>query len=152
VIVGCICLVYAPSCFTDCVGVAHWLYVPYPDVLLHTYIHTYRNSPKRGTLKGANKRLMGNIQEATDTKSESSVEHDMNSSSTSEAGQLPADPIDKKHSEISQSESTSSTRTGSSPRARARKFYYILLHFCHLAGLLKYSISAATVNYLPAPS
>jgi hypothetical protein len=65
-----------------------------------TYIHTYRNSPKRGTLKGANKRLMGNIQEATDTKSESSVEHDMNSSSTSEAGQLPADPIDKKHSEI----------------------------------------------------
>jgi hypothetical protein len=42
-----------------------------------TYIHTYRNSPKRGTLKGANKRLMGNIQEATDTKSESSVEHDI---------------------------------------------------------------------------
>jgi hypothetical protein len=34
VIVGCICLVYAPSCFTDCVGVVHWLYVPYPDVLL----------------------------------------------------------------------------------------------------------------------
>jgi hypothetical protein len=43
---------------------------------------------------------MGNIQEATDTKSESSVEHDMNSSSTSEAGQLPADPMDKKHSEM----------------------------------------------------
>jgi hypothetical protein len=34
VIAGCICLVNVPACFTDCVGVVHWLYVAEPDALL----------------------------------------------------------------------------------------------------------------------
>jgi hypothetical protein len=63
----------------------------------------------------------------------------MNSSSTSEAGQLPADPIDKKHSEISQSESTSSTPShrvitkGSSQKTfmyEGRELLHILIHKC----------------------
>jgi hypothetical protein len=88
---------------------------------------------------------MGNIQEATDTKSESSVEHDMNSSSTSEAGQLPSDPIDKKHSEISRSESINFINThrvitkGSSQKAlmnEGRELLHILIRLINAAILL----------------
>jgi hypothetical protein len=42
---------------------------------------------------------MGQKQELNDQKPESSVEHEIKSSSTSEAGQLPADPHDMKQPE-----------------------------------------------------
>jgi hypothetical protein len=58
--------------------------------MLPTLIHTYRNSPPKGHSQGANERLMGQKQELKDKKPESSVEHEIKSS-TSEAGQLPAD-------------------------------------------------------------
>jgi hypothetical protein len=81
------------------------------------HINTYRNSLPKGHPQGANERLMGQKQELKDQKTESSVEHKIKSSSTSEAGQLPADPHDMKQLETDPPESDRRFKAGSTPKA-----------------------------------
>jgi len=79
---------------------------------------------------------MGYIQEATDTKSESSVEQDMNSSSTSEAGQLPSEPTDRNIQTQLRINFINIHRVitkGSSQKAlmnEGREWMHILIHKC----------------------
>jgi hypothetical protein len=83
---------------------------------------TYRNSPQAmGHPQGANERLMGQKQNLKDQKPKSSVEHEIKSSSTSEASQLPADSAhDMKQLETDPRTRDSSDRrvnAGSTPKA-----------------------------------
>jgi hypothetical protein len=89
---------------------------------VHTNIHT-ETAPQRGTYKdGANERLMGQQQELKDQKPESSVEHEIKSSSTSEAGQLPADSHDRKQLETDPPDrSDRRLKAGSTPKALVKK-------------------------------
>jgi hypothetical protein len=61
---------------------------------------------------------MGQKHELKDQKPESSVEHEMKSSSTSEAGQLPAD---RKQLETDPPDSERRFKAGSTPKALVRK-------------------------------
>jgi hypothetical protein len=82
-----------------------------------SYIHTYKIAPQRGT----HKRLMGQKQELKDQKPESSVEHEIKSSSTWEAGQLPADSHDMKQLETDPPDSARRFKAGSTPKALVKK-------------------------------
>ena len=93
----------------------------YPACLFFLYIHTYRKSPPKGHPQGANERLMGQKQELKDQKPESSVEHEIKSSSTSEAGQLPADSHDRKQLETDPPDSDRRFKAGSTPKALVKK-------------------------------
>jgi hypothetical protein len=64
---------------------------------------------------------MGQKQELKDQKPESSVEHEIKSSSTSEAGQLPADSHDRKQLETDPPDSERRFKAGSTPKALVKK-------------------------------
>jgi hypothetical protein len=64
---------------------------------------------------------MGQKQELKDQKPESSVEHGIKSSSTSEAGQLPADSHDRKQLETDPPDSDRRFKAGSIPKALVKK-------------------------------
>jgi hypothetical protein len=66
---------------------------------------------------------MGQKQElrVKDQKPESTVEHEIKSSSTSEAGQLPADSHDRKQLETDPPDSDRRFKAGSTPKAQVKK-------------------------------
>jgi hypothetical protein len=74
-------------------------------------------SPPKGHSQGANERLMGQKQELKDQKPESSGEHEIKLSSTSEAGQLPTDSHDMKQLETDPPDSERRFKAVSTPKA-----------------------------------
>jgi hypothetical protein len=64
---------------------------------------------------------MGQKQKLKDQKPESSVEHEIKSSSTSEAGQLPTDPHDMRQLEPDPPESDRRFKSGFTPKALVKK-------------------------------
>jgi hypothetical protein len=87
---------------------------------------------------------MGQKQELKDRKPESSVEHEIESSSTSEAGQLlPADSHDRKQLETDPPDSQKRFKAGSTPKALVKKHHILLF-----LNAIKHEVYHLCVDYI----